>query len=46
MLELYIALVKNQRKTLDEVPEKFREAVKDALGVDEQQGVAKLDEGG
>lgn len=36
MLELYIVLVKNQKKTLDEVPEKFREAVKEALGLDEQ----------
>ena len=36
MLELYIVLVKNHRKTLDEVPEKFQEAVREALGLDEQ----------
>ena len=33
MLDVYIKLVKSGKKTLDEVPEKFRAAVKEVLGL-------------
>lgn len=32
MAQLYVALIKADRKTLDDVPEKYREAVKKELG--------------
>ena len=32
MVQLYVALIKAGRKTLDDVPEKYREAVKKELG--------------
>ena len=33
MLEVYIKLVKAGRKTIDEVPAEFKEAVKKALNI-------------
>ena len=42
MVDLYLALVINGRRTIDQVPVKFREAVKQdliALGLDEQGNV-------
>ena len=32
MVQLYVALIKAGRNTLDDVPEKYREAVKKELG--------------
>lgn len=32
MVQLYVTLIKAGRKTLDDVPEKYREAVKEELG--------------
>lgn len=32
MVQLYATLIKAGRKTLDDVPEKYREAVKEELG--------------
>lgn len=32
MVQLYVALIKAGRKTLDDVPKKYREAVKKELG--------------
>lgn len=33
MLELYVRLVQEGRKTIEEVPVKFREAVRERLGL-------------
>lgn len=33
MVSLYVTLIKAGKKTLEEVPEKFRDAVAEALGV-------------
>lgn len=33
MVELYVTLINAGRKTLDDVPERFREAVKKAMEV-------------
>lgn len=33
MLELYIRLVEHEIRTIESVPEEFREAVKEALGL-------------
>ena len=32
MVQLYVTLIKAGRKTLDDVPEKYREAVREELG--------------
>lgn len=32
MIQLYVTLIKAGRKTLDDVPEKYKEAVKEELG--------------
>lgn len=32
MVQLYVTLIKAGRKTLNDVPEKYREAVKEELG--------------
>lgn len=32
MIQLYVTLIKAGRKTIDEIPEKYRDAVSAALG--------------
>lgn len=35
MLNLYIVLVKNHMRTIESIPDEYRDAVKEALGIDE-----------